>query len=56
MKHNDHLHVVTEFVVVLVVREEDISLTKTHTKSNIINYNLHAIANSLQLPYKLQVQ
>jgi len=36
-KHNDHLHVIMEFVVVLVVHEEDISLTKTHTKSNIIN-------------------
>jgi hypothetical protein len=28
-----------EFVVILVVHEEDISLTKTHTKSNIINWN-----------------
>jgi hypothetical protein len=26
-----------EFVVILVVHEEDISLTKTHTRSNFIN-------------------
>jgi hypothetical protein len=30
-KHNDHLNVLMEFVVVLVVHGEDISLTKTHT-------------------------
>jgi hypothetical protein len=30
-----------EFVVILVVHEEDISLTKTHTKSNIINWKIY---------------
>jgi hypothetical protein len=28
-----------EFEMILVVHEEDISLAKTHTKSNIINWN-----------------